>query len=109
MLDEGVSVYQKDNEGRTALHELMQREDETSITNYLRILELLLQKDIDLNARTYKHHITAIHLAAQRGLSLMVQLLLQEGGDVNVTTTTGLTAVQVAFETQDVDLRLPGC
>ena len=58
---------------------------------------LLLEKGVDLNAKTHDSQ-TALHLAAEKGHEMVAQLLLEKGATVNAKTQRGQTALHLAAE-----------
>ncbi|KAI9866732.1 MAG: Ankyrin-2 [Trichoglossum hirsutum] len=62
---------------------------------YTRVVGLLLDKGVDVDARTDSGW-TALHLSAQRGHEAVARLLLEKGANVHVTTTSGETALHRA-------------
>ncbi|RLM00455.1 hypothetical protein CFD26_106099 [Aspergillus turcosus] len=76
--------------------------------NVIEVLQLLLQKDVSLNARMYENHPpswnlqwfkglgTALHRAAELGKVDVVCYLIQEGADPSIRDSKGRTAVDCA-------------
>lgn len=60
--------------GRTTLHL-------AAMKGYLPIVQMLLERGIDINARD-NNGWTALHLAAERGQQQVVKLLLDRGADL---------------------------
>ena len=87
---------EKDSEGRTPLHRAVK-------TNTSQSVELLLCKGADANALD-KNMETPIFIAIKRtpGLSF-IKALVQHGADLNVKDSNGKTALEIAFETSELE------
>ena len=72
-------------------------------SNYPEVVELLLQKGADINARANDGN-TALKSAALEGNAEVVKLLLEKGADINATTQHGNTALRTAAFEGNVDV-----
>lgn len=110
LIELGASVKEIDNDGYTALHHAAGRApfyptsgdetyDELQIANG--ILHLFIKSGADVNARNSDGE-TPLHLAAKRGTSSTIQILLQSGADINVTEK-GRVPLDLAVESGDAD------
>jgi cytohesin len=73
----GADVNAKDEEGLTPLHLAAGR-------GHKKIVELLIAKDADVNAKLAVEGETPLHLAAWDGHKEIAELLIAKGADVNV-------------------------
>lgn len=105
LLEEGVDVNAKDEDGITALMWAICKENKY-------IVEMLLKKGADVNAKD-KNGISALTLSAMSPSKWrsrkreIVSMLLEKGADVNTMDSFGLTAVMWAYkdlENFDLDL-----
>jgi len=60
------------------------------------VVELLLNKKADVNARMDTDGATALYIAAKKGHAEVVKLLLANKADVNVRSTAGDKPIDVA-------------
>jgi ankyrin repeat protein len=72
-------------------------------SNHSEVVELLLQKGADINARANDGN-TALKSAALEGNAEVVKLLLEKGADINSTTQHGNTALRSAAFEGNVDV-----
>lgn len=92
LLENGASVYAVNNRGRTALHLAI----DSSVTTYTEdIMRLLLHHQANACA-TSDGGWTPLHNASQKGLTSVVELLLEAGASVNATLSNGMTALHWA-------------
>lgn len=77
---------------------------EVSIEGWLEVIELLLRKGSDINARA-NDGTTALIWATINGDSEVVALLLDKGADVHVRNKNGVTAASVANERGSARIR----
>lgn len=93
LLKNGANVNQKDNSGENALFWAVRRID---------ALRMLIAAGADLESKTDSFHWsrTVLHVAATSGLTEAVELLLEEGANVNVQNKFGFTPLMnaVAFD-----------
>lgn len=76
-------------EGGTSLHV-------AAFKNEQHIMQMLLQKEVDINARAWTWGIAPLHLAALAGHVNMVIMLLQNGADVEAKSSNGHTPYHLA-------------
>ncbi|KAH8802535.1 ankyrin protein, partial [Xylogone sp. PMI_703] len=79
----------KDVKGRTLLHLAIIREQD-AVAEFLLSTQKTLVNEVDANSQT------ALHLAASNGASTVIDVLLKENADPNVTDYKGRTALQLA-------------
>jgi ankyrin repeat protein len=90
LLDRGANPSSENGEGETPLNLVSQgnHADERGIG----IARLLLERGVDVNART-KKNVVPLHWAAHKGRLTIVQALLDHGANVDVETEWGDTAL----------------
>ncbi|XP_054287681.1 uncharacterized protein LOC129003414 [Macrosteles quadrilineatus] len=91
LIDKNAMLNAKDIDGNTSVHHAVLGDDEKS----LRILELLIDKGVDLNIANHLHQ-TPLHLAVKRDFQPCVKLLLDNGAKVNVQDNVGITPLHHA-------------
>ncbi|KAL8612486.1 hypothetical protein ACOMHN_053740 [Nucella lapillus] len=89
-----ADVGHKDNLGRQALHHAAQA-GQVGAADFL-----VSTGGVPVNAATPEASITALHLAAKEGQDAVIQLLVQNGADVNLTDNKGRTALHIARAAQ---------
>ncbi|KAJ5067021.1 ankyrin repeat ph and sec7 domain containing protein secg-related [Anaeramoeba ignava] len=80
-LESGISINYPNNENETSLHIICKR-------NLSEVIELLISKGADLNAKTKKYKETPLHSACryqhQNSLQI-IKVLIENGADINAT------------------------
>jgi ankyrin repeat protein len=71
------------------------------------IIQLLLRYGADIHARNGDNNCTALHAAAGCGDISIVQLLLENGSDINSRTKNGSTALHLALQHGDIETAKP--
>ena len=67
------------------------------------VVELLISKGADVDARQYGYGLSPLRFAAARGYKEIVELLISKGADVNAKRGDGITALDLAKgETADL-------
>ncbi len=89
LLSEGVDVNTAQGDGMTALHWAAYKED-------VETAEILLYAGANVRAATRINAMTPLILAAQTGSASMIETLVENGADPNVTITTGTTPLMLA-------------
>ncbi|KAJ6225869.1 hypothetical protein RDWZM_004414 [Blomia tropicalis] len=95
--DELQNINSQDSKGRTALHAAV-------ISNSVKCARLLLMNGADVNIRNRENGHgtnkqsgkTCLHIAAERGLVPMMQILLEFDVDIYAKDTNGFTAMDLA-------------
>lgn len=92
LLETGADVSAVNNRGRTALHLAADSTDTTHIED---IMNILLQYQADARAISDGGW-TPLHNAAQKGLTCVVERLLEAGASINARLSNGMTALHWA-------------
>ncbi|KAG6354339.1 hypothetical protein INS49_004356 [Diaporthe citri] len=92
LLETGADVSAVNNRGRTALHLAV---DSTDTTHIEEIMKILLQYQADARAISDGGW-TPLHNAAQKGLTCVVERLLEAGASINARLSNGMTALHWA-------------
>lgn len=92
LLETGADVSAANNRGRTALHLAV---DSTNTTHIEDIMSLLLQYQANACAVSDGGW-TPLHNAAQKGLTCVVERLLDAGASINARLSNGMTALHWA-------------
>ena len=101
-LSAGADVNVKGDGGRTPLHE-------AAFNRHKEVVELLIDKDADVNAMDELEGLTPLHFAAVFGQKEIAELLIAKGADVNAMDDTGRTPLDYADgETADLLLKHGG-
>ncbi|KAK9874503.1 hypothetical protein WA026_002854 [Henosepilachna vigintioctopunctata] len=93
ILSKGADPNITDMDGNTALHLLAFRKHTEKMEEFVR---LLMEYDADINAINEEGH-TPVHAAVNVSCGVLVNVLLQEGADVNIRDNRGNTAITKAF------------
>jgi serine/threonine protein kinase len=88
LLDHGADTGQKDDTGRTALHEAV-------VQGHKDIAQILLQQNANVDMQD-KHGRTALHEAVVQGHKDVVEILLQQNANVDMQDKNGRTALHEA-------------
>ena len=83
------NVRFRDKFGNTALHRACYKN--ISQEDLIDVVELLINKGADVNAKNKKEGSTALHIVTYRHNKEIVQLLVKKGADVNVKNKYGIT------------------
>ncbi|KAL1846327.1 hypothetical protein Daus18300_014290 [Diaporthe australafricana] len=92
LLETGADVFAANNRGRTALHLAV---DSTDTTHTGEIMKLLLHYQANVHAVSDGGW-TPLHNAAQKGLTSVVERLLEAGASINARLSNGMTALHWA-------------
>lgn len=92
LLETGADVFAANSRGRTALHLAV---DSTDATHIEEIMKLLLHYQANVHAVSDGGW-TPLHNAAQKGLTGVVERLLEAGASVNARLSNGMTALHWA-------------
>jgi ankyrin repeat protein len=76
-----------------------------SVADHLDIVQALLAKGADINAKEKKGGTTALMVASLEGHLDIVQALLAKGADVNAKASDGTTALDAAAQGGHADIR----
>jgi ankyrin repeat protein len=96
LLDYGVQVNAKNDQGETPLH-LVSRGEYSSLSDGVRVADLLLERGADMNAQD-KFEWTPLHSASYNGRHEIAQVLLRHGAKVNLENYLGETALHLSRE-----------
>ena len=88
-LSRGADVNAKDRDGATPL-------PWAAWAGHKQVVELLIAKGADVNAKVDRHGMTPLHYAASRGHKEIAELLIANGADVNAKTGDGWTPLYSA-------------
>jgi ankyrin repeat protein len=91
MINNGADVNARDSIQRTPLHAAARQ-------NKIEVMELLISKGADLEARVVGTQVTPLFDAVMGGSKEAVQLLLDKGANVNAKTPAGETAAAYATD-----------
>ncbi len=91
LLEKGADIHAKSNRGSTALMAAAK-------IGHPEIVELLVRKGADINARNTDHNITPLIWAANGGHIAIVKYLMAKNADPDIVTDNGYTAVSIARE-----------
>ncbi|OXU16507.1 hypothetical protein TSAR_009114 [Trichomalopsis sarcophagae] len=97
LLERGADVRQVTSDNVSPLHIALEQ-------GSVRIVELLIKHNADVNVRQHRTGVTPLHIAVKRACHESVQLLLAAGADANVTTNLNITALHLAFEARDREM-----
>ena len=93
-----IDVNLKDYSGNSPLHAAFQQRGNYFEKTCIPILESLVNhKSLDINAQNGKGE-SLLHLACRCNQSTIVKLLIDHNIDVNLTNSTGQTALDIVFE-----------
>lgn len=84
----GATVNQPDKYGRTPLHV-------AAAVDYPEMVQFLVQRGADLNAKTGKELQTPVHFAARNDASSSLKMLMKCGGDITDKDFKQRTPLQV--------------
>jgi cytohesin len=93
LIEAGAYIDAKNEKGRTALHF-------AAMLDYRDILELLLDKGADVNAKDEEHGYTALHHAARLGKRNAAEMLIAKGANINAKDKQGHTPLYVAVNNE---------
>ena len=88
-VEQGISVDSRDSEGRTALHY-------AAMQGKADVVEFLLSRGADVNAKDKDFGFIPLHHAASGGHKDVVEMLLAKGADVNAKDKYGWTPLDSA-------------
>ena len=94
LLNAGVSALGIDDEGLSLLHH-------ASVLGYTAIAAALIQNGAALEARTTEFQLTPLHYAAKKRHLTMIELLLEEGADINALSSTQQTPLMMSVIADD--------
>jgi len=86
----------KDKNGRTALHEAVENNDENKVKE-------LIENVTNVNAQNNDGW-TPLHIATEKGHTAVVQLLIDNGADVNIQYKYGSSPLHVAAEKGNIEV-----
>ncbi|KAJ3523186.1 hypothetical protein NM208_g12550 [Fusarium decemcellulare] len=89
LVDEGVDISVRDNNGRTLLYLASRDEKESD-------MKFLIENGADINCRNSTGH-TPLHIAATKGKESIVGFLIKNGADINSRDSTGCTPLHGAL------------
>ena len=89
LLDKGVDADTKDQIGHTALMIAAKK-------GHIKIAQILLSYDADVNMKGVMSGMTALIWAAMRGHENIVKVLLAEDADVEIKNRRGISAISIA-------------
>jgi ankyrin repeat protein len=93
LLAHGAQVTSRNAAGSTALHD-------AALAGSRPVVELLLNKGADVNARETETGSTPLHHAASWGRIEVVEVLVKLGADLNIKNRAGETALQAAIKNE---------
>jgi ankyrin repeat protein len=93
-LNRGAIIEVKDNRGQTPLHRAFEPDFMTE--DGVGVVQLLVERDADVNSQDYYHYHTPLHLAL-RHRHLKLVRVLSHGGNVNVENGEGQTPLHLMF------------
>lgn len=91
LIDMGADINATSNKGATALMAAAK-------IGHIDIVELLVTRGANINARNIDHNMTPLIWAASGGHSYIVKFLLKNGADRSIKTYNGYTAATIAQE-----------
>ena len=96
LLERGADANVENNEGKTPFHILSQSyiEDEGIVVNFALLLK---NHGAEVDTRD-KANRTPLHLAIRRNRSMLVEILLENGADLNAENNEGMTPFQILVE-----------
>ena len=90
LVDHGANTVLKDSKGQSALHC-------ASSLGFVDIIEILLAAGASLESRTEPEGYTPLHVSCCSNEVDAAMYLIEKGADINMESSTGLSAVHLAF------------
>lgn len=100
-IDLCADTKRPDSDGYMPLHLAIERHPSIPLDKYFEVVEILIEKGADVNAKCRVNGDTPLHYALRLGGISLFRLLLEEAGDPNAKNDAGLTPLEVA-KTNDV-------
>ena len=97
LIEKGADPAGRDGKGFTALHA-------AAHMGYVDIVELLIERGVDVNDQENTSRITPLHAAAERDYQDVAKVLLLNDVDLNLKTESGHTPVILAVLNQHADM-----
>lgn len=112
LVDKGVDIHEKDEDGKNALYYAVEYSWDSGYANDLekqkeskeKIIELLLNKNADINTGDKSTGNTLLHIASYYGNSKLVQLCISNKININAQNNDGRTGLINAAENGSADI-----
>ncbi|CAO3692897.1 unnamed protein product [Umbelopsis ramanniana] len=92
----GCNINMTDKNDDTALHHVAKKGYIKIADILLKRAELLIESGVDIEAKTSKSQLTALHIALITRETKLIELLVERGADINATKSCRETALHLA-------------